>query len=98
MINPFVDKLVHKGISHGLGTFGYDIRCGDEFKIFSNAKGAVCDPKNFTEDSFITVKGEESVLVPPNSFALARTMEYFKIPDNIMVICLGLAVDFLICG
>ena len=56
MISPFVDKLVHKGISHGLGTFGYDIRCGDEFKIFSNAKGAICDPKNFTEDSFITVK------------------------------------------
>ena len=45
MISPFVDKLVHKGISHGLGTFGYDIRCGDEFKIFSNAKGAICDPK-----------------------------------------------------
>ena len=83
MINPFVDKLVHKGISHGLGTFGYDIRCCDEFKIFSNAKGAVCDPKNFTEDSFVTVKGEESVLVPPNSFALAASIEYFKMPRNV---------------
>ena len=83
MINPFVDKLVHKGISHGLGTFGYDIRCGDEFKIFSNAKGAVCDPKNFTEDSFITVKGEDSVLIPPNSFALAASIEYFKMPRNV---------------
>ena len=57
MINPFVDKLVHKGISHGLGTAGYDIRCVDEFKIFSNAKSAIIDPLNFTEDSFITVKG-----------------------------------------
>ncbi len=83
MINPFVDKLVHKGISHGLGTFGYDIRCGDEFKIFSNVKGAVCDPKNFTEDSFITVKGEDSVLIPPNSFALAASIEYFKMPRRI---------------
>ena len=83
MINPFVDKLVHKGISHGLGTFGYDIRCGDEFKIFSNAKSAIIDPLNFTEDSFITVKGEPFILVPPNSFALAASMEYFKMPRNV---------------
>jgi len=83
MINPFVDKLVHKGISHGLGTAGYDIRCGDEFKIFSNAKSAIIDPLNFTEDSFITVKGEPSILIPPNSFALAASMEYFKMPRRV---------------
>ena len=89
MINPFVDKLVHKGISHGLGTAGYDIRCGDEFKIFSNAKSAIIDPLNFSEDSFITVKGEPFILVPPNSFALAASMEYFKMPRRVTGLVTG---------
>ena len=71
MISPFVDKSVSKGISHGLNSFGYDLRCGSEFKIFTNIKGATADPKNFSEDNIITVKGEESILIPPKSFALA---------------------------
>ena len=89
MIKPFVSKSVSKGISHGLNSFGYDLRCGSEFKIFTNIKGATADPKNFSEDNFITVKGEDSILIPPNSFALATTVEHFKIPENVMVICLG---------
>ena len=89
MINPFVSKSISKGISHGLNSFGYDLRCGTEFKIFTNIKGATADPKNFSEDNFITREGEESILIPPNSFALASTVEYFKIPKNVLVICLG---------
>ena len=83
MINPFVDRSVSQGISHGLNSFGFDLRCGDEFKIFTNIKGATADPKNFTEDNFITVKGEPSILIPPNSFALASSLEYFKMPRNV---------------
>ena len=83
MINPFIDESVAQGISHGLNSFGFDLRCGDEFKIFTNIKGATADPKNFTEDNFITVKGEPSVLIPPNSFALASSLEYFKMPRNV---------------
>ena len=75
MITPFVAESVSKGISHGLNSFGYDLRCGAEFKIFTNIKGATADPKNFSEDNFITVKGEESILIPPNSFALASSLE-----------------------
>ena len=63
MIDPFVSKSVSKGISHGLNSFGYDLRCGSEFKIFTNIKGATADPKNFSEDNFITVTGEESILI-----------------------------------
>ncbi len=83
MIRPFVAESISKGISHGLNSFGYDLRCGEEFKIFTNIKGATADPKNFSEDNFVTVKGEESVLIPPNSFALASSLEYFKMPRNI---------------
>ncbi len=83
MISPFVDKSVSHGISHGLNSFGFDLRCGEEFKIFTNIKGATADPKNFTEDNFITVNGESSILIPPNSFALASSLEYFKMPRNI---------------
>ena len=84
MIYPFVDKSVQEGISYGLQSFGYDLRVGSEFKIFTNIKGnTVADPKNFTEDNFVTVKEEESILIPPNSFALANSLEYFKIPRNI---------------
>jgi len=78
MISPFVNKSVANGISHGVNPFGYDLRCGSEFKIFTNIKGATADPKNFSEDNFITVKDEESILIPPNSFALAASLEYFK--------------------
>ena len=83
MISPFVSKSVSKGISHGLNSFGYDLRCGSEFKIFTNIKGATADPKNFSEDNFITVTGEDSILIPPNSFALASSLEYFKMPRNV---------------
>ena len=83
MISPFVDKSVSKGISHGLNSFGYDLRCGSEFKIFTNIKGATADPKNFSEDNFITIKGEDFILIPPNSFALASSLEYFKMPRDI---------------
>ena len=83
MISPFVGKSVSKGISHGLNSFGYDLRCGSEFKIFTNIKGATADPKNFSEDNFVTIKGEEFVLIPPNSFALASSLEYFKMPRNV---------------
>ena len=84
MISPFVDKSVQQGISYGLQSFGYDLRVGSEFKIFTNIKGnTIADPKNFTEDNFVTVKEDKSVLIPPNSFALANSLEYFKIPRNI---------------
>ena len=85
MISPFVDKSISKGISHGINSFGYDLRCGSEFKIFTNIKGATADPKNFSEDNFITVKGKSSILIPPNSFALASSLEYFKMPNYFTV-------------
>ena len=76
MIKPFVDKSVSQGISHGINPFGYDLRVGSEFKIFTNAKtgNAVADPKNFTEDNFVTIKDQPSILIPPNSFALASSL------------------------
>ena len=84
MITPFLDKSVSNGISKGLQSYGYDISTGSEFKIFTNIKGnVVADPKNFSEDNFVTVKNEESILIPPNSFALASSLEYFKMPRNV---------------
>ncbi len=84
MVSPFVDKSVSQGISHGIQSFGLDIRTGSEFKIFTNIKGnTVADPKNFSEDNFITVKDDKSILIPPNSFALANSLEYFKMPRNV---------------
>ena len=85
MITPFVNKSVSQGISHGINPFGYDLRVGSEFKIFTNAKtgNAVADPKNFTEDNFVTIKDQPSILIPPNSFALASSLEYFKMPRNV---------------
>ena len=89
MIKPFVNKQVRKGkISFGLSSYGYDARVSNEFKIFTNVNSGIVDPKVFKKDSFVTKIGKECI-IPPNSFALARTMEYFKIPDNILVICLG---------
>ena len=84
MVRPFVDKSVSQGISHGIQSFGLDIRTGSEFKIFTNIKGnTVADPKNFSEDNFITVKDDKSILIPPNSFALANSLEYFKMPRDV---------------
>ena len=89
MINPFNDRQVREGvISYGLSSYGYDLRVADEFKIFTNVNSAIVDPKNFDQRSFIDVKGS-SVLVPPNSFALARSVEYFKIPRDVLTICVG---------
>ena len=94
LIDPFIDKQVKhteetgSTVSYGLSSYGYDVRCADEFKIFTNINSATVDPKNFDEDSFIDIKSEVCV-IPPNSFALARTVEYFKIPRNVLTICLG---------
>jgi dCTP deaminase len=89
MINPFNDRQVREGvISYGVSSYGYDLRVADEFKIFTNVNSAVVDPKKFDERSLITVQGE-SVLIPPNSFALARSVEYFKIPRDVLTICVG---------
>lgn len=89
MIKPFVDGQVREGvISYGLSSYGYDIRVTDEFKIFTNVHSAVVDPKHFNPDSFIDYKGDVCV-IPPNSFVLAQTVEYFRIPRNILTICLG---------
>jgi len=89
MIVPFSEKQVKSGvISFGLSSYGYDIRVADEFKVFSTINATVIDPKNFDSKSFVDVKGKMCI-IPPNSFALARTVEYFKIPRNILTICLG---------
>ena len=89
MISPFEENQVRGNkISFGLSSFGYDARVSNEFKIFTNVNSEVVDPKNFKSTNFITRSGNECI-IPPNSFALASTMEYFKIPDDVMVICLG---------
>ena len=89
MIKPFVGKQNRKGkISFGLSSYGYDARVSNEFKIFTNVNSGIVDPKNFKKESFVTKIGKECI-IPPNSFALARTMEYFKIPEDVLVICLG---------
>ena len=89
MISPFVSKQIRKGkISFGLSSYGYDARVSNDFKIFTDINSAVVDPKKFKKTSFISKKSKICI-IPPNSFALARTVEYFKIPENVMVICLG---------
>jgi len=89
MIEPFVEKQVRHGvISYGVSSYGYDLRVADEFKIFTNVYSAIVDPKNFSPESFVDFKGEVCV-IPPNSFALARSMEYFRIPRNVLTICVG---------
>lgn len=89
MVEPFVEKLQADGkVSFGLSSYGYDIRVTDEFKIFTNVMGAIVDPKNFDPKSFVDFKGPVCI-VPPNSFALARSLEYFRIPRNVLGICLG---------
>ncbi len=89
MIVPFEEKQVRQGvISFGLSSYGYDVRIADEFKIFTNVFGAVVDPKGFDPKSFVDFKGEVCI-IPPNSFALGRTVEYFRIPRKAMTICVG---------
>jgi dCTP deaminase len=89
MINPFSEKQVREGvISYGLSSYGYDLRVADEFKIFTNVNNALVDPKKFDEKSFVTVQTDKCI-VPPNSFALARSVEYFKIPRSVLTICVG---------
>ena len=89
MINPFSEKQVREGvISYGLSSYGYDLRVADEFKIFTNVNCTVVDPKNFDERSFVTMRSDVCI-VPPNSFALARSVEYFKIPRDVLTICVG---------
>ncbi|HEC11981.1 MAG TPA: dCTP deaminase [Acidiferrobacteraceae bacterium] len=93
MIEPFESEQVRtvdnrRVVSYGTSSYGYDIRCSGEFKIFTNINSAVVDPKNFDPNSFVDFEGEVCV-IPPNSFALARTVEYFRIPRNVLTICLG---------
>ena len=89
MISPFENNQVRDNkISYGLSSFGYDARVSNEFKIFTNINSEIVDPKNFKINNFISKKGEECI-IPPNSFALSSTVEYFRIPNDVMVICLG---------
>jgi len=89
MIEPFVDGQVRDGvISYGLSSYGYDIRVADEFKIFTNVNSAIVDPKHFDRASMVDFKGDICV-IPPNSFALAKTVEYFRIPRKVLTICVG---------
>jgi dCTP deaminase len=89
MIEPFEDRQVRAGvISYGLSSYGYDIRVADEFKVFTNINHTVIDPKKFDPRSFVDIKADICI-VPPNSFALARTIEYFRIPRNVLTVCLG---------
>ena len=89
MIKPFVaEQKRNNNISYGLSSFGYDARVSNDFKVFTNVDSVIVDPKNFKNNSFVSRKVDECI-IPPNSFALARTVEYFKIPENVIVICLG---------
>ena len=94
MIKPFSENQVradndgNKLISYGVSSYGYDVRCSNEFKVFTNIHSAIVDPKFFDEKSFVDIHSDICV-IPPNSFALARTVEYFKIPRNTLTVCLG---------
>ncbi len=89
MIEPFIDGQVREGvISYGLSSYGYDIRISDEFKIFTNVHSAVVDPKHFNPKSFVDFRGDVCV-IPPNSFVLAQTVEYFRIPRQVITLCVG---------
>ncbi len=89
MIEPFVDGQRREGvISYGLSSYGYDMRVADEYKIFTNVRSAIVDPKDFSDASFVDHQGEICV-IPPNSFVLARSMEYFRIPRQVLTLCVG---------
>ena len=97
MIDPFVDQQVRNGvISYGVSSYGYDIRVADEFKIFTNVYSAIVDPKDFDPRSMVDYKGE-TCIIPPNSFVLTRTIEYFRIPRKVLTICLGKS-SYARCG
>jgi dCTP deaminase len=97
MIEPFVDRQVREGvISYGLSSYGYDIRIADEFKIFTNVNSTVVDPKAFDPKAFVDFRGPVC-MVPPNSFALGRSVEYFRIPRSVLAICLGKS-SYARCG
>lgn len=94
MISPFEANQVRevdgeRVISYGLSSYGYDVRCANEFKIFTNINSAIVDPKDFSDHSFVDVKTDDHIIIPPNSFALGRTLEYFEIPRSTLVVCLG---------
>jgi dCTP deaminase len=89
MINPYSEKQVSEGvISYGVSSYGYDLRVADEFRIFTNVNSTIVDPKHFDERSFVSVNADVAI-IPPNSFALARSVEYFKIPRDVLTICVG---------
>jgi dCTP deaminase len=94
IIEPFIESQVrhnetgHKAVSYGLSSFGYDLRVSDEFQVFTNVYNRVVDPKAFQQDAFVYMKTKECI-IPPNSFALARSVEYFRIPRNILAFCIG---------
>jgi dCTP deaminase len=89
MINPYSEKQVSTGvISYGVSSYGYDLRVSDEFKIFTNVNSTIVDPKHFDERSFVTITADVAI-IPPNSFALARSVEYFKIPRDVLTVCVG---------
>ena len=93
MIEPFEPGQIRAAgqqrvISYGTSSYGYDVRCSDDFKVFTNINSAVVDPKAFDENSFVSIEADVCI-IPPNSFALARTVEYFRIPRNVLTICLG---------
>ena len=93
MIEPFAPEQVrntggHKIVSYGTSSYGYDVRCASEFKIFTNINSTIVDPKQFDEKSFVDFSGDVCI-IPPNSFALARTVEYFRIPRSVLTVCLG---------
>src|SRR6201999_4173772 len=100
-IEPFSPEQVrsangHKIVSYGTSSYGYDVRCAEEFKIFTNINSTIVDPKAFDDKSFVDLKGPVCI-IPPNSFALARTVERFRIPRNVLVICLGKS-SYARCG
>jgi dCTP deaminase len=89
MIEPFVEGQVREGvISYGLSSYGYDMRVADEYKVFTNVYSAVVDPKNFSPQSFVDLQTDVCV-IPPNSFVLARSVEYFRVPRGVLCVCLG---------
>ena len=93
MITPFASQqvkhdLTKKLISYGTSSYGYDVRCANQFKIFTNINSSIVDPKNFDENNFVDIQSDVCI-IPPNSFALARTIEYFKIPRDVLTVCLG---------
>ncbi len=89
MIEPFADRQVRQGvISYGVSSYGYDMCIADEFKIFTNVNNTVVDPKNFSEKNYVDFRGDVCI-IPPNSFVLAKSVEYFRIPRNILTVCVG---------